>query len=202
MKHLIHRTLLFVVVALLAASPIEINAQSGNNHRTFPSSSTSRSGRSSRSSSARASRPSGNHQSRNASSRKGSSSSNTSFPITLNDYLVDFDYVDDYGNACVAFYIDFNIKNRKNQLTYVCVKAYKGDNYTAILNSWGQPIVTDLGFTPNSNVSQHNIATLTIPLVNFLNATNWDIDNDGLTFDLVFEDRDRDLIGILEDLDF
>lgn len=189
MNNCFKKLLLMLLVAMIGFVP-EITAQNRDvtRHKSSSSSTTHRS------SSRRTNKPA---RKNNTTSRKKKPASTE---IILNGYSVDVEYVDEEGDEGIAFFVDFDIKNRKNKTTYICIYVYEGDNETPVLDSDGDILVTYLRFKPTSNNYKDNVALLFLPYYELV-ASDWDPDNDGITFDLVFEDENEDTIGVMEDLD-
>ena len=186
------KLLLFFLVALIGLAPAELNAQNGSSSRhRAPSSRAHRSKR----------QQASTHRRPSTSRKRSSSSQRSQAPsIVINDYWMETDYVDDDGELGVAFLIDFNVKNRKNKVTFVCIYFYQRNNYIPIRDQFGDPLVTYVGFRPDSNNETGLQALLTISYEDLL-AADWDPDEDGISFDLVVEDENEDMIYLEENID-
>ena len=189
MNNCFKKLLVMLFVAMIGFVP-QINAQNRDVTRHRSSSSTTH-----RSSSSRTSKPA---RKRSTTTTRKKRTSTTE--IILNGYSVDTEYESEDGDKGIAFFVDFDIKNRKNKETYICIYVYQGDNETPILDSDGDILVTFLTFKPSSNNEKDNLALLFLPYY-ALADSDWDPDYDGISFDLAFEDENENTIGLLEDLD-
>ena len=189
MNNYLKKLLVLLFVAMIGFAP-QINAQNRDVTRHRSTSSSTH-----RSSTSRSSKPARKRSTTTTRKKKPAATE-----IIVNGYSVDTEYEDEDGDKGIAFCVDFDIKNRKNKETYICIYVYQGDNETPILDSDGDILVSFARFKPSSNNEKDNLALLFLPYYELL-ASDWDPDYDGISFDLAFEDENEDTIGLLEDLD-